>query len=84
MPERSISPFERLGAPSPFADSFLVEHVWTRGDNIFVLAHRYLGDYRLWWEIADRNDIVDVRDIRPGRVLLIPSVRLQTGRYESL
>jgi len=30
----------------------LDEHVWSHGDNLSKLAHRYYGDYTYWWVIA--------------------------------
>ena len=46
------------------------------------VAHRFYGDWRLWKVIADRNDIVDARQIAPGTVLLIPELPLEKGAFE--
>jgi hypothetical protein len=43
-------------------------------DRIDLLAHRYLGDTRLWWIICDYNDIFFPLELTPGTVLCIPSV----------
>lgn len=81
---RSIPPFERFGKFSPQTDANLVEHVFNASETITGIAHRRLGDWRLWRLIADRNGIVDVRQIAPGTRLLIPQKPLQRGRFESI
>lgn len=80
---RSISPYERYGEPSPESDALLREHIFRAGDTLTGLAHSYYNDWRLWRVIADRNGIVDARQIEIGSRLLIPRKPLQQGRYES-
>ena len=80
---RSISPFERYGKATPQADGALRIHTFIVTDTFSKLAEQYLGDWRLWRVIADRNAIVDVRQITPGTQLIIPRRPLETGRYES-
>ncbi|HXG23678.1 MAG TPA: hypothetical protein VNJ09_03915 [Chthonomonadales bacterium] len=79
---RSISPYERFGQYRPDEDANLEEYIWTDGDTITGLAHRKYGDWRLWRTIADRNQILDVRAIASGTVLLIPERPLEKGIYE--
>lgn len=81
---RSVSPYERHGESSPYADAYLAEHLFVEGETLTGLAHRYYGDWRLWRLIADRNDVADPRLVGPGSVLLIPARPLEGGRYESL
>ena len=81
---RSISPYERYGMPTPLVDATLRVHTFVVTDSISVLAERYLGDWRLWRAIAERNAIADVRMIEPGTVLIIPRRELERGRWESL
>lgn len=83
MSARSISPYEQFGAASPATDATLEEYLFVRGDTLSGIAHRYFGDWRMWRLIADRNDIVDVRQIEPGTVLLIPERPSENGSYES-
>lgn len=83
MSERSISPYERYGTARPIEDAVLQTHVFIVTDTISALAQKYLGDWRKWRLIAERNNIADVRQIAIGTVLIIPRVPLQTGRYES-
>jgi nucleoid-associated protein YgaU len=78
------TPYERYGRPSPATDASLREYVFRATDSLSNLAQRFYGDWRLWRLIADRNNIVDVRNIAPGTQLLIPRKPLQSGRYESL
>ena len=49
-------------------------HTVVDGDRIDLIAHRYLGDARLWWIIADYNDLFFSLVIEAGAVLRIPSV----------
>lgn len=70
--ERSTSPFERFGQYVPVEDAALTEHLYTAGETLSGLAHRYYNDWRLWRVIADRNKILDPRQIQPGTILLIP------------
>ncbi|MGA9774009.1 MAG: hypothetical protein WBV94_33570 [Blastocatellia bacterium] len=79
---RSISPYERWGSFRPDEDANLVEHVFRDQETISGLAHFYYGDWRLWRLIANRNRIEDVRQISPGKVLVIPERPLERGRYE--
>lgn len=84
MSERSISPYERYGAARPIEDAALLTHVFTATDSLTGLAEKYFGDWRLWRVIAERNRIVDPRQIETGMVLIIPRRPLERGRYESL
>lgn len=49
-------------------------HTVIEGDRIDLLAHRYLGDARLWWIICDYNDIFFSLELAPGTDLRIPSI----------
>ncbi len=80
---RSISPFERFGGYFPIEDAALTIHLFTGGETLSGLAHKYYGDWRLWRTIADRNKIADARQIAPGTQLLIPAPQLEIGAFES-
>lgn len=84
MSERSISPFERYGTARPVEDAALQIGVFTATDTLSLLAERYYGDWRLWRVIAERNKIVDPRQVEIGLQLVIPRRPLEKGRYESL
>jgi hypothetical protein len=43
------------------------------GDRIDLLAHRDLGNAKLWWIICDYNDLFFPLEITLGQVLRIPS-----------
>lgn len=44
------------------------------GDNLHLMAFRTFGDQRLWWVIADFNDILDpMAELTPGTLLRVPS-----------
>ena len=49
-------------------------HTVIAGDRIDLIAHRYLGDARLWWIICDYNDIFFPLELVPGTELRIPSM----------
>jgi nucleoid-associated protein YgaU len=53
------------------------------GDTISGIANRFYGDWRLWRLIADRNELVDVRELSIGTRLLLPPKPLEKGRFES-
>lgn len=48
-------------------------HTVVEGDRLDLLAHRYLGDARLWWIICDYNDLFFPLALDPGLALRIPS-----------
>jgi len=48
-------------------------HIVVEGDRLDLLAHRYLGDARLWWIICDYNDLFFPLALEPGLALRIPS-----------
>lgn len=53
-------------------DKFITVRI---GDNPHLIAYRNFGDERLWWVVADFNDILDpMVDLVPGAVLRIPSL----------
>jgi nucleoid-associated protein YgaU len=79
---RSISPYERFGEFNPDTDANLKTHVWNASDTVTGLAHRVYEDWRQWRLIADRNRLVDVRQIEPGTILLIPEQPLERGQFE--
>lgn len=80
---RSLTPYERFGKPNPDADAFLEEYTVKAGDTISGIAHRFYSDWRLWRLIADRNSLIDVRELEIGKTLLVPPKPLAQGRYES-
>jgi hypothetical protein len=49
-------------------------HIVIEGDRIDVIAFRYLFDCKLWWIIADYNDLFFVLELPVGIVLRIPSI----------
>lgn len=52
-------------------------HVLMDGDNLQLLAHRYLGDPVLWWAIADYNNIINpFAPLAPRGTLVIPPLRI--------
>lgn len=84
MSERSISPFERYGQARPVEDAALQIHVFIVTDTLSNLSQQYLGDWRLWRVIAERNNIIDPRQIEAGTQLIIPRIPKAKGNYESL
>ncbi len=80
---RSPTPYERYGHAKPITEARLRIHVVNVTETISGLAYRYLGDWRLWRQIAERNAIDDVRQITPGTELIIPRRELEKGSFES-
>jgi hypothetical protein len=61
-------------------------HVVQTGDNLYVLARRYLDDPRQWPQLQSINQIKDPLRLMPGRTLVIPAalLRLPTAAAEVL
>lgn len=49
-----------------------IEHVVEGEEQLDTLAERYYRDERLWWLIADVNEILFPLDIPVGTVLIVP------------
>lgn len=60
-----------LDVPSNPDDRF---HDVIAGDRLDGLAYQYLGDPKLWWVIAEANDMAWGLDLDPGVTLRIPSM----------
>lgn len=60
----------RIDCPPRPDDRF---HTVRAGDRIDLLAHHYLADARLWWIIADANDLFFPLILTEGTALRIPS-----------
>jgi len=67
----SLGTRQRIDATPRYDDRF---HTVTDGERLDIIAHRYLGDAKLWWIICDYNDLFFPLDLEPGTVLRIPSV----------
>lgn len=49
-------------------------HQLTGSDRIDLLADKYFGDARAWWNIADANpEIMDWTVLTPGQTIRIPN-----------
>jgi len=42
------------------------------GERIDQIAFSYLGDAKLWWVIAEANDLAWAAELAPGTVLRVP------------
>lgn len=50
-----------------------IEHTWVYGDNLSILANKYLGRAEYWWKIMEINpEITDPFSIEPGNIIRIP------------
>ncbi len=49
-----------------------IEHVWTLGDRMYKLAHRYYGDSRFWWVIAWYNGRPTEAHFNNGTLVYVP------------
>ncbi len=66
----SLGMRRRVDTTPRFDDYF---HTVIDGDRIDLLAHRYLGNAKLWWIICDYNDLFFALELELGQVLRIPS-----------
>lgn len=48
-------------------------HIVKQGDRVDLLAHKYLGDARLWWIICEYNNIFWMFDLVEGNEIRLPS-----------
>lgn len=48
-------------------------HTVVAGDTLELLAYRYLGSSRAWWQLADANPGVFPLELLPGSSIRIPS-----------
>jgi len=53
--------------------------VFVAGDSLWAMAAREYGDVTQWRAIADKNDLDDPRDIRPGVWVIVPALEPQNG-----
>lgn len=52
-------------------------HVVTAGETLPLIAHDAYGDVRNWRQIADHNELDQVRDLTPGQVLELPPLAVR-------
>ena len=50
-----------------------IEHTLVGGEELDSLASRYYDDDKLYWLIADVNDILFPFDVEPGQVIVVPN-----------
>jgi nucleoid-associated protein YgaU len=81
---RTPSPFEKFSIYVPDADANMRIHTLVAGETLTWLAVKYYGTVERWQLIADRNNIVDVRDLEPGAQLIIPAPAAADTELESL
>lgn len=48
------------------------KHIWSYGDRLYKLAHRYYGDPQFWWVIAWYNATPTEADLQLGQLIRIP------------
>jgi len=72
---QQIQDTAELGAQNPTSGGVGGERVWTvvEGDSLAWIAHKEYGDTSRWREIADANNLTEVRHLTPGTVLVIPN-----------
>tara|TARA_B100000941_G_C28460170_1_gene530266 strand:+ start:80 stop:424 length:345 start_codon:yes stop_codon:yes gene_type:complete len=53
-------------------DIDVVEMIWTPGQRLYKLAHRFYGDSEYWWVIAWFNERPTDAEFKPGDPVLVP------------
>ena len=51
----------------------IIDHVWTTGDKLYKLAHKYYGDVNLWWILAWFNNKPTDGHLKLGDVVHVPT-----------
>lgn len=68
--ERTIRFKRRRFLPRHDSMIALVEHSFTDGERLDILAARYAGDPEQYWRLCDANDVFRPGELeRPGRIL---------------
>ena len=49
-----------------------IQHIWSRGDHYYKLAHKYYGDPSYWWVIAQFNKKPTEDKLPFGSTVFIP------------
>lgn len=65
--------YERPTIEKSYSDKI---HEVTMGEekNLPLISYNYYGSVRLWWLIAEANDISDPFDVHAGDILVIPNL----------
>ena len=50
----------------------IIAHVWTWGDELYLLSHKYYGTTEYWWVIAWFNKKGSQMDIELGDTIYVP------------
>ena len=66
------SPHIFYPSPKEISKMNLLNHVWSRGDRFYKLAHKHYGDARYWWVIAWFNQTPTESHVELGQVIKIP------------
>lgn len=51
-----------------------INHIVKEDDNLVNLSHVYYKDSRLWWKIADKNNLDDIFNLELGSQIIIPNI----------
>jgi nucleoid-associated protein YgaU len=72
---QQIQDTAELAKQNPTSGGVGGERVWTvtDGDTLAWIAHKEYGDTSRWRQIADANNLTEVRRLTPGTVLVIPN-----------
>ena len=54
-------------------DFSYIEHIWSRGDRLYKLAHQYYDDKELFWVISLFNKKPTDGDYKYGDIVYIPA-----------
>ena len=60
------------------SNQVIPKHRVTQGEQLDLIAHKFLGTEQLWWRILDVNPLIYPLDIQPGDILDLPEPGLAT------
>jgi hypothetical protein len=64
--------FASIEAAKPGGGAWPKHYTWKKGDTLQKVAAKFYHNSKLWKKIANANNIRDPKNIKPGKVLIIP------------
>ncbi len=79
--EQFDTPVLEYPTPEQISTLQLINHLWSRGDMYYKLAHKYYGDAKYWWVISWFNKKPTESHVKLGQVVVVPTPLEKVLRY---